>query len=124
MVEVPPEESGVTRRQFFNRAISTGFFSYLGIFSLGSLAMLWPKLSGGFGADVVAGNINDLTTEVYNPDRTVVPVYIPEARAYIVPAPSDLGEQFSDLGVAAGGLIALYQRCVHLGCTVPWCESS
>ncbi|MPZ53245.1 MAG: Rieske 2Fe-2S domain-containing protein, partial [Acidimicrobiia bacterium] len=29
-----------------------------------------------------------------------------------------------DIPVAAGGLMALYQRCVHLGCTVPWCESS
>ena len=22
------------------------------------------------------------------------------------------------------GLVALYQRCVHLGCRVPWCQSS
>ena len=22
------------------------------------------------------------------------------------------------------GLVALYQRCVHLGCRVPWCKSS
>ncbi len=124
VVEVSPEEAGVTRRQFFNRAIGTAFGSYLGLFSLASLAMLWPKLSGGFGADVVAGAINDLRTEVFNPDRTVTPVYIPEARGYIVPAPDDLGEQFSDVGVVAGGLMALYQRCVHLGCTVPWCESS
>jgi cytochrome b6-f complex iron-sulfur subunit len=23
-----------------------------------------------------------------------------------------------------GGIIALYQRCVHLGCRVPWCQTS
>ena len=22
------------------------------------------------------------------------------------------------------GIVALYQRCVHLGCRVPWCQSS
>ena len=24
----------------------------------------------------------------------------------------------------AQGYVALYQKCVHLGCRVPWCESS
>jgi cytochrome b6-f complex iron-sulfur subunit len=23
-----------------------------------------------------------------------------------------------------GGVVALYQKCVHLGCRVPWCKSS
>ena len=29
-----------------------------------------------------------------------------------------------DAGTVAEGLVAVYQRCVHLGCRVPWCNSS
>jgi len=32
--------------------------------------------------------------------------------------------QFSSGGTVAEGLVAVYQRCVHLGCRVPWCNSS
>jgi cytochrome b6-f complex iron-sulfur subunit len=34
------------------------------------------------------------------------------------------GSQFSDGVTIADGLVAIYQRCVHLGCRVPWCNSS
>ena len=124
VVEVTPEESGVTRRQFFNRAITVTFGSFLGMFGLYSLAFFWPKLTGGFGSDVTAGTVEDLTAQTVNPDGTVVPVFVPEARAYIVPAPDTLSAQFEGRGVEAGGLMALFQRCVHLGCRVPWCATS
>jgi cytochrome b6-f complex iron-sulfur subunit len=89
-----------------------------------SLAFLWPKLSGGFGADIDAGAVSDLQAQAVTPDGSVIPVFIPEARAYIVPAPSSLSEQYEGKGVEAGGLMALFQRCVHLGCRVPWCGPS
>lgn len=124
VIEVSPEEAGVTRRQFFNRAINATFFSFLGLMGVSSLAMFWPKLSGGFGSDVDAGAVGDLQTQVVAPDGSVVPVFVPEARAYLVPAPATLSEQFSGAPVVAGGLMALFQRCVHLGCRVPWCATS
>jgi cytochrome b6-f complex iron-sulfur subunit len=124
VVEVSPDESGVTRRQFFNRAITVTFGSFLGMFGLYSLAFFWPKLTGGFGSDVTAGTLEDLTAQTVNPDGTVVPVFIPEARAYVVPAPDTLSVQFEGRSVEAGGLMALFQRCVHLGCRVPWCATS
>lgn len=124
VIEVSPEEAGVTRRQFFNRAMNATFFSYLGFIGLGSLAMLWPKLTGGFGTDVDAGALSDLQTMVVAPDGSVVPVFVPEARAYVVPAPAELSAQFAGRGVDAEGLMALFQRCVHLGCRVPWCGTS
>jgi len=124
VIEVSPEEAGVTRRQFFNRAMNATFFSFLGLMGVGSLAMFWPKLSGGFGSDVDAGALADLQTQVVAPDGSVIPVFVPEARAYLVPAPASLSEQFADLPVEAGGLMALFQRCVHLGCRVPWCATS
>lgn len=124
VVEVSPEEAGVTRRQFFNRALGATFgFWSLGL-GLGFLAFFWPRVSGGFGADINAGTVGAIEGELRNSEGAVVPMFIPEARAYVVPAPSSLSEQFADRGVAAGGLMALYQRCVHLGCRVPWCATS
>jgi hypothetical protein len=115
VVEVSPEESGVTRRQFFNRAITVTFGSFLALMGLNSLAFFWPKLTGGFGSDVDAGPVEDLAVQTVNPDGTIVPVFVPEARAYVVPAPDTLSAQFEGKSVAAGGLMALFQRCVHLG---------
>jgi cytochrome b6-f complex iron-sulfur subunit len=124
VVEVSSEESGVSRRQFFNRAITVTFGSFLGLFGLYSLAFFWPKLTGGFGSDVDAGSLGDLAAATVNPDGSIVPVFVPEARAYVVPAPATLSEQFEGRGVEAGGLMAVFQRCVHLGCRVPWCATS
>jgi cytochrome b6-f complex iron-sulfur subunit len=124
LVEVSPEEAGVTRRQFFNRALSATFGTATGIFGLASLAFLWPRLSGGFGADVNAGSVADLLDQAINDDGSVTPVFIPEGRAYVVPAPTTLSDLYEGKSVAAAGVMALYQRCVHLGCRVPWCQTS
>ena len=124
VVEVSPEESGVSRRQFFNRAISVTFGSFLALFGLNSLAFFWPKLTGGFGSDVDAGAVGDLRSQTVTSAGTVVPVFIPEARAYVVPAPTEPSAQYEGKSVEAGGLMAIFQRCVHLGCRVPWCGTS
>jgi cytochrome b6-f complex iron-sulfur subunit len=124
VVEVTPDESGMSRRQFFNRAITVTFGSFLALQGVYYLAFFWPKLSGGFGADVDAGSVDEITAQTVNPDGTIVPVFVPEARAYVVPAPDNLSDQFADKEVAAAGLMALFQRCVHLGCRVPWCATS
>lgn len=124
VVEVSPEEAGVTRRQFFNRALGATFGVWSAGLGLGFLAFFWPRVTGGFGADINAGTVADLLSQVRAPDGSVVPAFIPEARAYVVPAPRTLSRQYEGRNVAAGGLMAVYQRCVHLGCRVPWCTSS
>lgn len=125
VVEVTPEESGVTRRQFFNRAISATFFAFLGMQGIYYLAFMWPKLSGGFGSDVDAGDVGEIQTAVFASDGSILPMFVPEAKAYIVPAPSSsVSEQFAGQSVATDNLMALFQRCVHLGCRVPWCGPS
>lgn len=123
VIEVTPEESGVTRRQFFNRAMSGTFFAFLGLVGINSLAFFWPKLSGGFGTDVDAGAVSDIQSQTVAPDGSIVPVFVPEARAYVVPAPT-VPESMQGSEVEAAGLMALFQRCVHLGCRVPWCATS
>ena len=124
IVEVSPEEGGVTRRQFFNRAIAASFGSFLALQGVFYLAFFWPKLTGGFGADIDAGPVTDLRRQVFTSTGAVLPLFIPEARAYLVPAPAELSEQFEGKDVALEGLMALYMRCVHLGCRVPWCAPS
>lgn len=124
VVEVSPEEAGVTRRQFFNRALNVTFFSALGIMGINSLAFFWPRLSGGFGTDVDAGDLAEVQSQVFTSDGSVLPLFVPEAKAYIVPAPSSLSDQYVGLQVETEGLMALFQRCVHLGCRVPWCGPS
>jgi cytochrome b6-f complex iron-sulfur subunit len=124
IVEVSPEEGGVNRRQFFNRAIVATFGSFLALQGVYYLTFFWPKLTGGFGADIDAGPVVDLRRQVFTATGSVLPLFIPEARAYLVPAPDELSEQFEGKSVAAEGLMALYMRCVHLGCRVPWCAPS
>jgi cytochrome b6-f complex iron-sulfur subunit len=124
IVEVSPEEGGVSRRQFFNRAITATFGTFLAAQGLYYLAFFWPKLTGGFGADIDAGPVSDLQSQVFTPAGGVLPLFIPEARAYLVPAPDVLSAQFEGQSVSTDGLMALYMRCVHLGCRVPWCAPS
>jgi cytochrome b6-f complex iron-sulfur subunit len=124
LVEATPEEAGVTRRQFFNRALGSVFGAYSGFLGLSFLAFLWPRLSGGFGADVNAGAVQALLDQAVNDDGSITPVFIPEARSYVVPAPAALSAAFEGRGVEVGGVMALFQRCVHLGCRVPWCGPS
>ena len=124
--ELSPQEAGVNRRQFFTRALGITFGAFLGLNGISYLAFLWPRLSGGFGSDIDVGAVTDVQAEVVLNDGSVLPKFVPAARAYIVPfAESDMSRsQFDGMPVVVGGLSALFQRCVHLGCRVPWCETS
>jgi cytochrome b6-f complex iron-sulfur subunit len=124
VVEVSPDEAGVTRRQFFNRALGVTFGTFSALLGTSMLAFAWPRLSGGFGSDVNAGAVSDLLDRAINNDGSVTPVFVPEARAYVVPGPPILSDQFADKGVEVDGVMALWQKCVHLGCRVPWCSTS
>ena len=130
---ISEEDFGVTRRQFFNRAI-LGLFggAFMGGLTISFLAFLWPKLSGGFGSPIAVGSVADLRREIALPDGTFRPKFVAAAQSWIVPftRSSTDGTSFEGLPVVAGGeggelpLMALWQKCVHLGCRVPSCESS
>ncbi|MGI9585334.1 MAG: ubiquinol-cytochrome c reductase iron-sulfur subunit [Acidimicrobiia bacterium] len=130
--DISETEYGVTRRKFFNRAIGAVFGLFMLQFTLASLAMFWPKLKGGFGTPINAGSAESLKNEVTD-GASVVPKFVPAAQSWVVPfLMSELpGSSFVETPfVVAGGegdgvgLMALWQRCVHLGCRVPSCESS
>ena len=124
--EISEEERYITRKQFLGKALGGTFGAFMGIQALAWLGFLWPKVSGGFGSKVDAGKIGDLKNQIIQADGSVIPAFIPEARAYVLPfSESTAGDsQFTDGSTIADGLVAVYQRCVHLGCRVPWCNSS
>ena len=128
LAPMDPETLGVTRRQFLNRGIVGAFVLGLSGFGGAVLAFLWPKLSGGFGSKINAGSLDSILAQIRD-NKT--PFYSPEGRFYINAYPKEdasKAEKVPALGpVVPGmqqGVVALYQRCVHLGCRVPWCLSS
>jgi len=131
-IEVTPVEYGATRRKFLGRAIGAVFGLFMLQFALAGLAFFWPKLKGGFGTEIKAGSVKELKAEVLQAG-VVMPKAIPAAQAWIVPFEMELleGSQFAEVPfVVAGGeddgvgLMALWHRCVHLGCRVPDCIPS
>ena len=85
-VPLDPEELSVSRRMFFNRAI---LFVALGAFAptfgLQLLAFLWPSGVGGFGGTVVT----KLSDAKKSWEEKKEPYYVPEARTYLQPYPSE-----------------------------------
>jgi cytochrome b6-f complex iron-sulfur subunit len=122
-----PEQLGQTRRQFMNRSTIAMFTAGIGGFGGSVLAFLWPSLGGGFGGKVKAGVANDISNAIESKRE---PFYVAEARSYIVEYPKDALVKAETVysGVVVNGMksgyIALYQKCPHLGCKVPWCGNS
>ena len=68
------------------------------------IAYLQPRLAEGeFGSLITAGSVDDF------PPNSVTQV--PNGRFYVVRTPD-------------GGFLAVYHRCTHLGCTVPWDQAA
>jgi cytochrome b6-f complex iron-sulfur subunit len=126
VTEVSAAEFGATRRQFLNRATGVSFGAFLAFFGITSLAFMWPKLSGGFGGKIDAGDIGDIKDAIFQPDGSIEPFYVAEAKTYVVPFNESLLSEtdFDGIDVVVEGLTGLFQKCVHLGCRVPWCSSS
>lgn len=130
--EVTTAEMGVTRRKFFNRSLVAIFGVFLGQFGIASLAFLWPKLKGGFGTPINVGNLDELRAEIVQGDGSMVPKFVAAAQSWLVVIEESEvpGSSFDGLDVYAGGgggepaVMALWQRCVHLGCRVPSCVPS
>jgi cytochrome b6-f complex iron-sulfur subunit len=122
-----PETLAVTRRQFLNRSIVSFFTLGLAGFGAASLGFLWPSLTGGFGSKINAGPLDKVLKDIQTKRE---PFYVAEARTWISGYPKDAVAKASKeytgavLGGMKEGVVALYQKCVHLGCRVPWCKSS
>lgn len=126
---VPPDEEtiAVSRRQFLNRSMGTLMGLGLAGFGTAVLAFIWPQLGSGFGAKITAGKLSEILEKMQT-DKG--PFYVSEARTWVTPYPKSALPNAKKTyvgGVLEGmeaGVVALYQKCVHLGCRVPWCGSS
>jgi cytochrome b6-f complex iron-sulfur subunit len=118
----PTRAPAVSRRDFFRKSLITSLLVFAADFGGASIAFLWPSLKGGFGALIDAGPLDEIKASVSSGE----PFYVGTGRFYIVPYN---GTPKGDIdyvkeGVASEGIMSLYQRCVHLGCRVPFCGQS
>lgn len=118
---------GVTRRQFLNRSVVVLFVVGIATFGTAIIGFLWPAGSSGFGSKIKMGKVTDLLAEIRANNGFL---YKPEARAWITAYPPTALPKAEtiysppELTGMEAGLIALYQKCPHLGCRVPSCNSS
>ena len=130
-----PETIGVSRRQFFNRTIVMLMSLSLSAFGVACIAFLWPQGTSGFGAKINLGLVSDLLAQIRDNQGFL---YKPEGRMWLTEYPNGAVEKAADAyspgeltGMTAGhslgldgGIVALYQKCPHLGCQVPKCVTS
>jgi cytochrome b6-f complex iron-sulfur subunit len=119
--------AALARRQFFNRSIVSLFaFSSLGLGGA-MLAQLWPSGTGGFGGKIRVGTLEDINKAIADGDGFA---YYPEARMWVTAYPSDALPKAEavysppELVAMKAGIVTLWQKCPHLGCRVPSCETS
>ncbi len=125
----------LSRRRFLRRSMLSVWGLSATAAVAGGLYMLYPNLAGQFGSDLVVGVKSAFPAAA--PDKFVQDqagvFYHQEAKSYVMHIASgtqtllqgqNLTDQLDSEGFAKdsdGSLwIALYQRCVHLGCTVPF----
>ncbi|MEW5828487.1 MAG: Rieske 2Fe-2S domain-containing protein [Chloroflexota bacterium] len=94
----------VSRRDFLKTIWA--FFGGVAALEVGGVfvAYLQPRLAEGeFGSVITAGAVDDF------PPNSVT--HVANGRFYVVRQPD-------------GGFLAVYHRCTHLGCTVPWDQAA
>jgi cytochrome b6-f complex iron-sulfur subunit len=114
----------VSRRDFQRRALISSVLLFSAEFGLGTVAFLWPNLLGGFGSKINAGSIGDIKSFIEGNNQ---PYYVGQGRFYIVEWNGTAGTgqaNYPGLTVTVDGIMPLYQKCVHLGCRVPFCQQS
>jgi len=122
----PPVRDGVhvrgtvTRRDFFRGGLLASLAIFATEFGGASLALLWPNLKGQFGSRIAAGSVSDIKAYIQSQNQ---PYYYGAGRFYIVPYTGN-GTETIYKGLVEDGLMALYQKCPHLGCRVPFCQQS
>lgn len=122
-----PETTGQSRRAFLNRSIVGAFTLGLASFGGGVLAFLWPPFVTGFGADINAGKVSDLIQGIRDGGGFL---YRPDGRMWLTEYPAGAIEKARgvysgpELAGMSAGIVALYQKCPHLGCRVPECLTS
>ena len=124
-----PEQIGVTRRQFLNRSTVVLMSAGLATFAASAfVAFLWPTAAPVFGGKVNVGKLDDILASIRTGGGYF---YSSAARSYVTQYPAEalpkakgVPEYQPLLSGMEEGVIASYQKCPHLGCRVPFCNSS
>jgi len=94
----------VVHRGFWSRRTLLRFAGWgtllalVGQWLAGFGVFFWPKKVGAFGGEILAGSVSDLNVGDVK--------LVQDAKAYVSMVPE--------------GVVALWWKCPHLGCTVPW----
>ena len=99
--DIEPGLDPVSRRQLLRWFGWTTVLVILGELAVGFLPFFWPRKIGAFGGSVLAGSVNDY--------RVGEVKKVTEGKFFISRVPE--------------GFLALWQKCPHLGCAVPWLEN-
>jgi cytochrome b6-f complex iron-sulfur subunit len=95
--------------------VRLAFWGGLGTVLLGIVATIlnsvYPRGVTGFGGTVFGGTVDSL--------EPGVPRKVTEAKAWLLKLDAEQAERN---GGQEGAILALYQKCPHLGCSVPWRE--
>jgi cytochrome b6-f complex iron-sulfur subunit len=116
VIVVPQKPAGlsapeVSRRRVLQIAFWTGLMTMLGGVAYTFVNNFYPRGVTGFGAKIFVGTVDQLQpgTFIRNLD----------AKAWVM----RMGpEQAAREGAPEGSILALYHKCPHLGCTVPYRE--
>lgn len=118
----------VERRTFLRYGLIGSVSAGLGGFGLASLGFLWPRLGDGLFGEVPMGNAAEIAAEI-RAERA--PRRVPEGGiAILVWDPSSsaamqaYGEDHAVVDDSTGLMAVNSQACPHLGCAVPWCQTS
>ena len=87
------------RRQFLRNAALGAVGSVMALLGAGFGLLLWPRSTGAFGSELTV-RAEDVPAVNAPPFRNI------QGKFYMVHT--------------TDGLLALYTKCPHLGCTVPW----
>jgi cytochrome b6-f complex iron-sulfur subunit len=119
----PKAPKPMSRREFFRKSLVASLLIYGAQFGGATLAFLWPNLKGGFGSVINAGKLEEIKGAIAESDQ---PFYSGSGRFYVVAYDGrpDGDVDYEAEAIAAQGIMPLYQRCVHLGCRVPFCQQS
>jgi len=105
-----PQRRVVSRRLFLLGGFWTGVSALVVALAGSSLDFMWPRGVKGFGGPITV-----------TPDRIPPaggdPIRIVEGRFWLVNLEAGKTPNGED---TPGGVLALWQKCPHLGCTVPW----
>ena len=103
--------SGMSRRGILRLTFWTGLLGGLGAIGGSIVDMLYPRGITGFGSVISAGTVDEFPpgSQTENSEGKFWLVHLTEEQA-----------RASDPVNGKAGFLALWWKCPHLGCTVPW----